>query len=222
MYNTIKPIIYFLIIVNYNVFAQSDYSASEIMENVQKKYSTITTATAKFTQTTSFKYAKIEQSSVGTVTMKKGNNFRIETEQQTIVTDGKTVWFYSPINKQVLISTYQQKEQTLSPDKFLFNLPNDYAGTIVNEETKSVGADVVLKLVPKEKSKNAQFIKSLKVWVVEDDWSVRKIEYIDANETRTTYTLTSLEFNKKISDEVFQFTIPKDVEVVDLRKKVGE
>jgi outer membrane lipoprotein-sorting protein len=76
-----------LVVVTSAAFAQ-DVSPTEVLEKIQKRYSSLDDASAKFTEKVSFKYAKIEQSFAGTVKMKKGNKYRIESQQQTLVTDG--------------------------------------------------------------------------------------------------------------------------------------
>jgi outer membrane lipoprotein carrier protein len=199
-----------------------DATPSEVLERVQKKYSSVDDAQAKFTQKVSFKYAKIEQSFSGTVKMKKGNKYRIESQQQTLVTDGKTVWLYTPASKQVLIDSYRSDPRTFSPDRFLLGLPKNFQATLLNENAASVGADYVLKLAPKSNTESTKLFKSLKVWVAEKDWSVRKIEYVDMNDTRTVYTLSALQFDDGVPEDAFRFTPPPQTNVVDLRNASPE
>ncbi len=196
---------------------QRTYSPAEVMEKVQQTYAALTDASAKFTQKVFFKYTKVEQVFSGTVLMKKGNKYRVESQQQTIVTDGKTVWLYSPLNQQVLIDHYAENKQTFSPEKFLLGLPKNYSAAFLNEDVSSVNATYVLKLAPKSKGDAPSVIKSLKVWVNEKDWSVRKIEYIDLNDTRSMYTLHDIVFNAGIDESKFQFTTPSGCEIVDVR-----
>jgi outer membrane lipoprotein carrier protein len=190
-------------------------TATEVFEKIQEKYAAVNDASAEFTQTVSFKYAKVEQTFSGKVLMKKGNKYRVESEQQTLVTDGKTVWAYSPVNNQVLIDTYRETQNTFSPEKFLVGLPKNYLATLIDESASNAQASYVLKLSPK--SGAVKSVKSLKVWVNDEDWSIRAVEYIDVNETRTTYALKNIHFNADIADARFVFTVPANVEVVDLR-----
>ncbi len=190
-------------------------TATEVLEKVEEMYATVNDASAEFTQTVSFKYAKIEQSFSGTVSMKKKNKYRVESQQQTLVTDGATVWAYSPVNNQVLIDTYRESPNTFSPEKFLVGLPKNFRAALVDDNTPEGHAATVLKLLPK--SDVSKFVKSLKVWINDNDWSVRRVEYIDLNETRTVYSLKSITFNRGISDERFAFKVPEKAEIVDLR-----
>lgn len=189
-------------------------SASEILEKVQETYAKVNDAFAEFSETVSLKYAGIEQTYSGTVMMKRGNKYRIESQQQTLVTDGKTVWAYSPVNKQVVIDFYKEAPTTFSPEQFLLGLPKNFRATLV-DDASGTAATYVLKLSPKPGT--SKFVKSLKVWVDDADWSVQSLEYIDMNETRTTYSLKGVRFDQGIPDERFTFVVPEHVEVVDLR-----
>ena len=190
-------------------------NAPEVLEKVQEAYSNIEDASVGFTQTVSLKYAKIEQTYIGTVMMKKGNKYRIESQEQILVTDGATVWMYSPVNKQVLVDAYKENPESFSPEKFLIGLPKNFRATLVDDNGTDVHAAYTLKLTPK--SGIAKYLKSLKVWIDDADWSIRAVEYIDINETRTFYSLKDARFNTGIPDERFTFVVPEHVEVVDLR-----
>lgn len=188
-------------------------TANDVVEKVQKKYSALNDASAEFIQRVTFKYTKSEQSFSGTVLMKKGNKYRIESQQQTLVTDGSLVWLYSPINAQLLIDTYRENRQTFSPEKFLFGLPKNYTAVFTGEDQSSV---YVLKLAPRS-TEASKMIKTLKVWVSKSDWNVQKIEYTDMNETRTVYVLQNLRIDQGIDDSRFTFSAPAGTEVIDMR-----
>src|SRR5574341_535043 len=112
--------------------------------------------------------------------MKKPKKYRIESEHQTIVTDGTTVWAYSPVNNQVVVDRYKEGGNVISPDQFLLNLPENYTSTILGREKSKEGAQLTLKLVPKD---DRSFVRWVKLWVDEDTWVVRKISVIDLNDT---------------------------------------
>ena len=190
-------------------------SAAAVLEKVQGAYSNVEDATASFTQTVSLKYAKIEQTYTGTVMMKKGNKYRIESQEQILVTDGTTVWLYSPVNKQVLIDSFKETPDSFSPERFLVGLPKNFRAALVDDSGGDTHASYTLKLSPK--SGVAKYLKSLKVWIDDADWSVRGVEYIDKNETKTMYSLKDVRFNAGIPDDRFVFVVPEHVEVVDLR-----
>lgn len=198
-------------------FAQTVTEPAQVLDKVRDTYDNITDVTAAFTEEVKFKYSNIQQTLSGELEIKKGNKYRIQTDQQTIVTDGTTVWSYSPVNKQVLIDDYKENAKTFSPDKFLFSVPTDFQAVFLDEKKPESSQMYTLKLIPREGTPSAAAVKSLKLWVAAKDWSIRKVEYIDKNETQRTYTIHSMSLNTGIPDRNFTFTVPNGVQVVDLR-----
>jgi outer membrane lipoprotein carrier protein len=193
---------------------QRELTVKEITDRLQKRYESIEDATARFSQHVKFGFSKIEQDFAGTLKMKKPHKYRIETEYQTLVTDGVTVWSYSPVNKQVLIDRYKETPDSFTPEQFLLNLPANYFASIVPQEKPGEGSMIVLKLVPKD---DQSFVKSMKVWVEESSWVVRKVEMLDVNDTEKTYTVQEIKINTNLKENTFSFTPPAGTEVVDLR-----
>ena len=191
-----------------------EYSVKEITDRMQKKYESIQDASARFTQHVRFGFSKMEQSFAGTLKMKKPRRYRVETEYQTLVTDGTTVWSFSPVNKQVLIDRYKETPDSFTPEQFLLNLPSNYYATLLQPETGTAKTVITLKLVPKD---DQSFIKSMKVWVDEGSWVVKKVEMLDVNDTEKTYTVQEIKINTNLRDTTFVFTPPVGTEVVDLR-----
>lgn len=186
----------------------------EITQKIQRRYETITDATARFSQQVKFGYSKIEQNFSGILMMKKPNRYRIESDHQTLVTDGATVWSYSPVNKQVLVDRYKESQNSLSPEHFLLNLPSNYYASLLGRERVNETSQVTLRLVPKD---DQSFVRSMKIWVEEETWVVRKVELVDVNDTQTVYTVHDIRLNSNLPDSTFAFSAPPGTEVVDLR-----
>ena len=190
---------------------QDNITAQDIIQNVQNVYKDITDAKASFTQTVKYSGAKAQTTS-GTLYIKKESKYRIETGSQTIVTDGVTSWSYSPRKKQVIIDNYKETGNTFSPNKYLFQYPENFYSDLEGTESLS-GKDVyVLKLRPRESG----YVKSAKLWVDKTDWLIKKI-YIVTDESTTTYNIRNVQLDVGISDSKFTFTPPEGVEVIDLR-----
>jgi outer membrane lipoprotein carrier protein len=192
-------------------FAQETITAQEIIQNVQNTYKDIADAKASFTQSIKYSSGK-SQSSTGTLYIKKENKYRIETGSQIIITDGSTSWSYSPKKKQVVIDNYKETGNTFSPNKYLFQYPENFYSDLDGTENLS-GKDVyVLKLRPRENG----YVKSAKLWVDKDDWLIKKISIV-TDESTTTYTVKNIQVNIGVSDSKFTFTPPEGVEVIDMR-----
>lgn len=202
-----------LLLVSGNILPQEP-TIAEVTQKMERRYQMIDNVTARFTQDIKFGFSKIEQNFSGSLIMKKPRRYRLESENQTLVTDGSTVWAYSPVNKQVVVDKYKENQNSISPDQFLLNLPSDYYATILGTDKAGSTRRIQLKLVPKD---DRSFIRSVKLWVEEDTWNVRKIVMMDVNETETTYTIDDLKLNTSINDTTFTFSPPPGTEVVDLR-----
>jgi chaperone LolA len=171
-------------------------------------------ASVQFEQHVKFGYSNIEQNISGMLKMKKPKHYRVESDQQTIVTDGKTVWAYSHANNQVIIDTYKENSNSISPEQFMLNLPANYYASLMGYDKQAGGNIILLKLVPKD---DRSFVKSVKVFVEENTWMLRKIVILDVNETETTYAVKDMKLNTNIKEKTFTFEIPAGSEIVDLR-----
>ena len=156
----------------------------------------------------------LEQSASGTLFLKKGNRYRLEVEGRTIVTDGSTVWSYSPLMNQVIIDQFNSDERMWSPEKILTGAPGDFLASVLGTD-KIRGSDLlVLKLVPKN---DESFISAVKLWIDGSTWLVKRAEVVDFNGKRTEYEITDVKINTGLEDRWFTYEIPRGVDVVDLR-----
>jgi len=194
----------------------ADETARDVLERLQVKYNTAEDATITFTQTVKFTLTNATQTLGGTLVMKKPNYTRFSNEQQTIVTDGTTVWSYSAPNKQVIIDSYRDDPHSFTPARFILGLPSDYYATLLGREKLHGTTVYVLKLVTKD---NEASVRSLKMWVDPDEWVAWKIVITDVNETETTYQIKNAKFDTGVSESMFHFQAPKGATVVDLRKQ---
>jgi chaperone LolA len=205
--------LFFLLII-ISTFAFSGDDADKIISKLQNKYESIKDLTLTFTQNITFGISKMSQKIDGTIQTKKGNKYRIELEKQTVVTDGKTVWSYSHVNKQVIIDNFKDDPKSLSPDHILTNMPENYNGILIGNESVLNKQTSIIKLTPKD---DKSLIKSMKVWVDLKDYIIRKVQIVDVSDNVTVYLVKSIVVNAGIKDEVFKFSIPNDAEKVDIR-----
>lgn len=192
----------------------ADDTAQEVLEKVKKKYDSITDAQLKFSQTTHFELTNIEQNITGTLLLKKTNKYRVETENQTIVTDGVTVWSYSVANKQVLVDHFKTDENLITPEKVLGGAPKEFDATLLGKEEIGHTETLEFKLEPRN---DQSMVKMMKLWVDNSTWLIRKAEILDMNGKKTEYLVTDVKVNTGLEDSRFTFQVPEGVEVVDLR-----
>jgi outer membrane lipoprotein carrier protein len=203
----------FLMVASLAMVAVSQ-NAEDVLEKVRKRYDAMTDAELKFTEKVRFPMAKIEQQVSGTLFVKKNNKYRVELDDRVIVTDGQTLWSYSAANNQVVIDRFKQDAQSLSPEKILVGTPENFTASTVGEEKVGGHATTILKLIPKD---DQSFIRSVRLWVDEDDWMIRQVEIVDVSEKQTTYTVLQVRTNTGLQDSRFVYKIPEGADVVDLR-----
>ena len=193
--------------------AASD-DAQEILGGVRKKYDSIKDAELRFTQRTRFPLSTLEQHAKGTLYLKKEHKYRIETEDQTVVTDGETVWSYSAANHQVLIDRFKPSDRSFSPERILGGNTEEFAATVRGREKVGGTECVVLNLSPRGRGRSSP--RSASGWT-ESESLVRMAEITDVNGKITTYTVSDIKLNPGLSDSRFVMQIPEGAEVVDMR-----
>lgn len=190
-----------------------ELTAQYVLEKVQEKYSTMNDASAQFVQKTILRFAKKEQVQSGSVKVKKGNKYRVETGEQLLMTDGTTVWIVSRANNQVLIDHFNRNKRVFSPEKFLTGLPNDFEV----KRIQSVDGVVNMLLEPKVRNAQTRNIRSLTAWIKTGTWVIEKIEYLDLRNNRIEIALSAITFNQQIHDSEFTYVPPQGMKIVDMR-----
>lgn len=154
-------------------------------------------------------------------------DYRLPTEQ-TIISDGSTLWVYIPDNLQVVRSDVSQiragqGENPLTLLNGLGNLSSNFTIAWADRKTDERG-NYRLALSPRQ---NSQLVQSMAVLVSHralEEWLQQQqtgatfpllaTEVIDAQGNRTRITFHQVEINKDLPDKLFQFQPPADVEVV--------
>jgi outer membrane lipoprotein carrier protein len=193
---------------------EGNLTVKDVTDHMQNRYEMIDDATASFAKHVKLGFSDLEQTYSGKIMIKKPSKLRMEAENETIVTDGITVWLYSPVNNQVIVDKYKENQNSISPENFLLNLPQNYYGTLLALGKEKDMPTATVKLVPKN---DRSFVKSVKIVVEQGTWNVRTITVLDVNDTETTYTIKDLKLNTNLNDKTFVYTPPPGVEVVDLR-----
>ncbi len=190
-------------------------SAEDIVEGIQERYEDLENFAANFVQIEKFLITGAKNEISGQIYVKGGVKYRLETEDQTIVTDGITVWTYSVFNNQVLIDRAKKDDGAMLPRDLLFKYPRDYYATLLDEVEYNGEDHYILKLDPKEDTHG--FIKSMKIWVNGDNYLISKIEYTDFNDNTSLFEIKKIITNKSLSDSFFKFQTPEWADVIDLR-----
>ncbi len=191
-------------------------NVKKIIAKIQNKYKNISTLEIHFKQKTVFELTKMESEVFGTLLLdRKNDRYRLETEDQLIVDNGKTFWRYNKLENQVLIDYAKKSEEDVLLSDFLFDIQKKYFAELVSEEKTGKQKQFVIKLTPKNTEES--YFKAIKVWVLDKTWEIQRVVYIDINDNKTEFEITQLKINVPIPENAFTFKPPQGVDIVDLR-----
>jgi chaperone LolA len=193
-------------------FAQS---VDDIVEEIQERYEDLENLSAEFKQVEFFQLTGSKNETVGKIYVKNGTQYRLETEDRVIVTDGVNVWTYSMFNNQVLVDRVKKNDASVLPRDLLFKYPKEYYSSLLTTEDYKDEEHYILKLDPKEETHG--YIKTMKLWVNSDNYLISKIEYMDFNDNSSSFAIEKIDIDTDLKESFFKFQVPEGVEIVDLR-----
>lgn len=186
--------------------------AQTIINSLQKKYESITTLSADFTQEIQSKAYPKPQVSEGMVYFKKPGKMKwiySSPINDELTSNGKKVWLYQPDLNQVIERPVDASTSGIGTD-FLTGVGNIKKKFDV-KSAEGKGDKYRLTLTPREAQQN---IKKVVLEIDKTDFLVEKtiIEDHFGNETRVT--LKNLKENAPQKDSFFEFKAPKGASVV--------
>lgn len=209
----LSVLLFLFLTLTASAFAQEN--ANKILGKVRATYDALEALSADFEKEYTWALAGETQSLSGKLYLKKGDRYRIETENQTIVTDGKTVWTYSSEKQQVFIDKMEKSQENPLPRDLLVKYTSDFKAQYLRSDKLGAVDCHVLLLTAREED---AFAQSVIVWVDKKTFVALQIEQRDLNDNITIYRLQNLALNAKLGDQLFTFTPPNEAEVIDLRK----
>lgn len=205
----------FLLILVLVSLTRADTDVEKVIKSVQKKYKKVEVIYVEFKQINRFKLTGIENEIFGTLWLTQKNKFRLETEDQTIVSNGETYWRYNKLENQVLIDKAKKSQQDIFLNNFLFNISDLYYSQILSQQKQDGQKIYEVKLTPKTQEES--FFQYLKVWIEDDNWNLRRVIYVDYNDNETEYKIQTLEIEPSLPGGIFTFEVPQGIEAIDLR-----
>ncbi len=189
----------------------------EVVAKVQEQYEIHADYKANFAQESLIKSLGKKQHAEGLVYFKKPGKmrwiYRMPTKQE-IISDGKTLWTYRPEDKQVVVSKMTQAFQSKAPSTFLAgigNLKRDFQARWAQEPSSA--SDYFLELTPLEAQGS---LEKLFLVVERDSFKILQAKVQDVMGNTTQINFSKIKFNNNLSDSLFNFAPPKDVEVFTL------
>ncbi len=198
----------------------SGIAGQEVLREIQKRYEATHDFEANFIQETTGKMMKGHPKAEGKVYFKKKGMMRWDyrTPNQKLISNGVTLWYYQPEEKQVLIYNVAKVIRERIPLAFLSgegSLSRDFNLTNFNESMAPGENHFVLEMVPKEPF---PALVKLILTVDKKTYMVVQSDVIDelGNMTRTRFV--DIKTNLSLSDSLFNFIIPPGTEVLKFQE----
>ncbi len=191
-----------------------DAKAKAILDNVTKKVNTLKTIKANFAL--KLTGGKVNDSKKGTIAI-KGTKYHVQLTGQEIICDNKTVWTYNAEAKEVTVSTFNPKDQSISPAKLLTNFyDKEYRYKYIGERTEGGKKCDVIELTPIDANKQTTKIELL---IDKGNSMIAGGNIWAKNGNKTTYMISNVVTDKPIADDFFTWNTKAHpgVEVNDLR-----
>ena len=190
-------------------------TAEAITKKMQQRIDKVEGLSAEFSISTYMAALNQHRESSGQLyILRKKSKLRLEQADQTIVSDGKSVWTYIPVNQQIIVMPAEASKAGIRPDEFLFFYTSQYTHTLIGDQM--IDGVVHYKLHLKANTVLADF-PELRIWVDSREWLTRRVLYADDMGSETVVQFTHIRLNPDMPSGTFTMSAPEGVEVVDLR-----
>ena len=187
------------------LLSASSLAFADAADELQNRLNQVTVLSADFAQTVTSVGGKNVQQGSGKLQIKRPNLFRMDTKspQETqIIADGKTLWYYDPFVQQV---TAQWVKDAVNNTPFVLLTSNDKSHW--NQYSVTQNADTFV-LKPKAKNSN---IKQFDIRV-DANGVLKNFSTTEKDGQTNLYVLRNIT-NQTLADSLFQFSVPKGVEL---------
>jgi len=195
-------------------------TGQEVLSEIQNRYEKTSDFEANFIQEYIGKVMKQLNKGEGKVYFKKKGMMRWDytVPNQKLISDGHTLWYYQPEEKQVLVSDVSKVLKEKTPLAFLAgegNLGRDFNLLNLNESVSQKEDNYVVELAPREPLAT---VSKVVLTVDKKTYIVLQADVVDGlgNVTRTRFIDTKT--NVGLSNSFFQFTIPPGTDVIKMQE----
>jgi outer membrane lipoprotein carrier protein len=195
-------------------------TGQEVLNEIQSRYEKTNDFEAHFIQEYIGKVMKQPNRGEGKVYFKKRGMMRWDytVPNQKLLSDGHTLWYYQPEEKQVLVSDVSKVLKEKTPLAFLAgegNLNQDFNILNLNESVSQKEDNYVVELVPKE---SLATLSKLMLTVDKKTYTVLQTDVFDGlgNVTRTRFI--DIKTNTGLPNSFFHFSIPPGTEVIKMQE----
>ena len=152
----------------------------------------------------------INESQKGNIKINQ-NKFRLDLNQQLIISDDSIQWIYLKESNELQIMEYDSQDEMISPNKLFTIYENGYKSQYIELKENNH----IIDLFPIESNE----FKNIQLHIDQDKIQLKKIILFDKNGGSFSYSITKLITDKEIDKNTFRFNEANypDLEIIDLR-----
>jgi outer membrane lipoprotein carrier protein len=198
------------------LFLFQGLSLSDLVAGVERSFARMNDLTADFVQS-SKDVLNRKQGAAGHLYLARGRKARWEyttPEEQLFISDGKTVYFYVPADKQVNKESVKDTFDDRIPLLFLLGRSHltDEFKEFVELSTKPVVLGTrVVRMTPKRKND----LKELLMEVDPQDFQIRRLVLEHVDGSHSEFVFSNIRTNSGLKSSQFDFKVPPGVQVVE-------
>ena len=196
--------------------ADSPTDVKSLAAAVDAHYNGLQSLETNFTEI--YRGAGMDRTESGTLWLKKPGKMRWEyrsPREKLFLSDGKTVWFYVPADRQARKEPAKKLEDLRSPLAFLLGktkLEKELRGLSIASDVRPIeSGDVVLRGVPQAIADQVGEV----VLEITPDHEIRQITLQDVDGSATEYRFTDQKGNVTVLNTRFEFHPPAGTEIVE-------
>lgn len=193
----------------------------EVVKQLQARYEKMKDMQADFSQKTKIEGFERPVTSAGKVYIKKPGRLRwdyLDPATEQIYVNQDDVKVYVPEHKQVLVGKLTQMAASKAPLELLqgaAKLDESFEIEPTTGKDRGVGGMPLITLIPKAKEQEStQNLQKIIVEVFPKTYFIRTVSLHEISGNIAVFEFSNLKPNVGLGNEVFDFKVPPDVEVV--------
>jgi outer membrane lipoprotein carrier protein len=207
-----------LLVCANGVFAREARTLDEACKSVERRYNGAKSLSAHFDQ----RYrapGRLPRAESGELVLRKPARMRWDYSApagKTFVSDGKSIWFYSPAAKKVERSPLKESDDLRAPLAFLLG-KLDFHREFGDLTLQQNGADIVIEALPKSGRLPYRRVD----FTVAPDNQIRRVVVTGQDQSVMDFSFSNEKLNATVAEAAFHFIAPPGIPVVNV-ESVGE
>lgn len=208
-----RTLIFILLTLSIHSYAQ-DEKSNEILQQLSLNTQAYKNIDVDF----NFKFENVTQeiseNQKGNIKI-NSNKFRLELNQQIIISDDTTQWIYLKESNELQIMEYDSLDDMISPNKLFTIYEEGYKNSYVELKNES---DITLHIIDLFPIESNAFQK-IQLQINSEKIQLHNIILFDKNGGSFTYLITKFSTDNNLDDNLFKFNSEEypEIEIIDLR-----